>query len=178
MLKSDRIWGYVDLKEKVIAIDTAQDSIAERFLRRLKAPFDGLDIRPLKFNEPTDKLLTGVFLGGAPAQFSLGRECRMQDSAEVKSVVRWTDFDLDDQIIRNHVANGMRLTHVAMVYENTMSFVLDQNGAITKLRLLGMDDDRQENDEPLARLDAEFVLITGTLRKLLGDLKKVLGGAT
>ena len=69
----------------------------------------------------------------------------------------------------------MRLTHLAIEYDNVVSFVLDENGVISKLRFLGMDDDGVDG-EPLARLDAEFVLITGTLRKLLDDLKKSLGG--
>lgn len=176
MLKSDKIWGYVDLKEKVIGIDAGQDSAAERFLRRLQAPFDGLKIRPLQYKQPVDELLTGIFLGGAPGQFSVGRECRMQDAADASSLVRWTDFDLSDQTIRNHVVNGMRLTHLEIVYDNAMSCVLDKNGVITKLRFLGMDDDSDDHNDPLARLDAEFVLITGTLRRLLGDLKKLLGG--
>jgi len=176
MLKSDRIWGYFDLKEKVIGIDAAQDAAAERFLRRLRAPFGDLNIRPLQYKQPVDELLTKIFLGGAPGQFALGRECRMQDSADAGSVVRWTDFDLDDQSIRNHVASGMRLTHLGIVYDNVMSCVLDQNGVITKLRFLGMDDDADEQSEPLARLDSEFVLVTGTLRNLLADLRKLLGG--
>ena len=100
----------------------------------------------------------------------------MQDPADVGSVVRWTDFDLADPTIRNHVANGMRLTHLAVEYEGVMGFVLDENGTISKLRVLGMDDDRDAANEPLARLDAEFVVITGTLRKLVADLKKLLDG--
>jgi DNA recombination-dependent growth factor C len=37
-----------------------------------------------------------------------------------------------------------------------------------------MDDDKTDELEPLARLDAEFVLITGTLRALVADLRKLL----
>jgi len=174
MLKSDRIWAYVDLKEKVLGIDTALDSVAERLLRRLQASVDGINIRPLQFMRPVDELLTGIFFEDAPTQFSLGRECRMQDLADAKSIVRWTDFDLSD--IRDHVANGMRLTHLSIVYDNILSCVLNENGVISKLRFLGMDDDNENHKDPLARQDAEFVLITGTLRNLLGDLKKQLGG--
>ena len=176
MLKSDRIWGYVDPKEKVIGIDAAQETVAERFLRRLQAPFDGLNVRPLQYKQPVDELLTGILLGGAPGQFAAGRECRMQDVADSGSTVRWSNFDLSDQTVRNHVGSGMRLTHLALEYDNVMSCVLDENGVITKLRFLGADDDGEDNDDPLARLDAEFVLMTGTLRRLLGDLKKLLGG--
>jgi recombination associated protein RdgC len=176
LLKSDKIWGYVDLKEKVIGIDAAQDSAAERFLRRLQTPFDGLKIKPLQYKEPVDELLTGIFLGGAPSQFSVGRECRMRDASDAGSIVRWTDFDLSERTIRDHVANGMRLTHLAIIYDEIMGCVLDETGVITKLRFLGMDDDGDDHNDPLARQDAEFALITGTLRRLLDDLKKTLGG--
>ena len=176
MLKSDRIWGYIDLKEKVLGIDTALDSVAERFLRRMQASLDGINIRPLQFMKPVDELLTGIFFEDAPRQFSLGRECRMQDLGDAASKVRWTDFDLSDKSIRDHVANGMRLTHLSVVYDNIMNFVMDENGVLTKLKFIGMDDDNEGHTDPLARQDAEFVLITATLRNLLGDLKKSLGG--
>jgi recombination associated protein RdgC len=176
MLKSDRIWGYVDLKEKVLGIDTALDSVAERFLRRMQASLDGINIRPLQFMKPVDELLSGIFFDDAPRQFSLGRECRMQDLGDAASKVRWTDFDLSDKSIRDHVANGMRLTHLSIVYDNIMNFTMDENGVLTKLKFIGMDDDIENHKEALARQDAEFVLITGTLRNLLGDLKKQLGG--
>jgi recombination associated protein RdgC len=175
MLKSDRIWGYYDLKEKVIGIDVLHDAAAERFLRRLRASIDGADLRPLQFAKPLDELLTAIFFNDGPEGFALGRECRMQILGDASSVVRWSDFDLNDAGIRNHVAHGMRLTHLAIVYDNTMSFVLNENGVISKMRLIGMDDDGEDHVDPLARLDAEFALITGTLRSLLGALRKALG---
>lgn len=176
MLKSDRIWGYFDLKEKILGIDVAQETAAERFLRRLQASVDGVNLRPLYYQKPFDDLLTSVFLGGAPRQFTVGRECRMQDAADSGSIVRWSNFDLSDRSIRDHVAHGMRLTHLEIVYDNVMSFVLSEKGVATKLKFLGMDDDNEDHEDPLARLDAEFVLFTGTLRRLLGDLRKLLGG--
>jgi len=176
MLKSDRIWGYYDLKEQVVGIDVLHDAAAERLLRRLQASLDGLTIRPLQFAKPVDELLAAAFFDGAPRQFTLGRECRMQDPGDTSSVVRWSDFDLSDSTIRNHVANGMRLTHLAIEYDSVMSFVLNENGVISKLRFIGMDDDSEDHLDPLAKLDAEFALISGTLRRLLKDLRKELGG--
>lgn len=176
LLKSDKIWGFVDLKEKLIGIDTAQNAAAERFLRRLRAAFGDLNIKPLQFRQPVAELLTKIFLGDAPGQIVVGRECRMQDARDPGSIVRWTDFDLSDKSIRDHVAHGMRLTHLGIEYDNVMSCVLDENGVITKLRFIGMGDDGEDHTDPLARLDAEFVMVTGTLRMLIADLKKLLGG--
>lgn len=176
MLKSDKIWGYVDLKEKVLGIDAAQPTAAERFLRRLSVGVENVNFRPLAFNKPVQDLLTRVLLGNAPAQFALGRECLMQDPGEPKSKVRWSGFDLADKAIRDHIADGMRLTHLAIIYDNILSFVLDENGVLSKVRIVGMDDESDDHQDPLARMDSEFVLTSGTLRLLLADLRKALGG--
>jgi len=176
MLKSDRIPGYIDVKEKILAVDAGQNAATERFLLHLRTPFDDVAINPLQFNRPVGELLNKVFFGSAPSQFALGRECRMQDAADVRSIVRWSDFDLSDKTIKEHVANGMRLTHLAIVYDNILSCVLDEEGVIRKLRFLGADDEGDDAGDPLTRMDAEFVLMTGTLRLMLADMKKLLGG--
>lgn len=176
MVKSVRIRGYVDIAAKILAIDSAQPANAERFLRRLKAPFGDLNIQPLQFASPVHEFLTAMFLGDAPPNFALGRECRMQDAADAGSNVRWSNFDLTDSTIRRHVVDGMRLTHLGLVYDNIMSFVLDENGVITKVKFLGIDDGADEEGDAVARLDAEFVLLSGTLRALLKDLGRLLGG--
>ncbi len=116
-----------------------------------------------------------IFLGNAPSQFALGRECRMQDAGDFQSRVRWTQFDLTDQSIRAHVADGMRLTHLAIDYDNVMSFVLDEDATLTKIKLLGMDEKADDANDALAQLDAEFVLLSGIVRQLITDLEKQLG---
>ena len=177
MLKSDRIYGYVDLKEKVLGIDAAQNAAAERFLLHLRSPFDGINISPLQFQRPVGELLNKIFFGSAPIQFDVGRECRMQDASDAGATVRWNQFDLADQSIKDHVANGMRLTHLAIVYDNILSCVLSEDGVITKLRFLGADDEGDDDGDPLTRMDAEFALMSGTLRLMLADMKKLLDEA-
>lgn len=176
MVKSDRIMGYVDLKEKLLAIDAGQDAATERFLLHLRAPFDTLNLKPIAFNKPVGELLNLIFFGNAPSQFAIGNECQMQDPMDKRSKVRWSNFDLADRSIRDHVANGMRLTQLAIVYDNVLSCVLDENGVLRKLKFLGTEDDGDVAADPLTRLDAEFVLMSGTLRHLLTDMKKLLDG--
>ena len=101
MLKSDRIRGFVDPGENVIAIDAAQEANAERFLRRLTAGVDGLSIQPLGFREPIEALLGKILFGDSPRQFHAGRECRMQDLKDSRATVRWVNFDLTEPSIRN-----------------------------------------------------------------------------
>ncbi|MDH3977805.1 MAG: recombination-associated protein RdgC [Gammaproteobacteria bacterium] len=182
LLKSDRVWGYMDLGEKIIAVDAATPSNAERFLQSLYLPLNELgaskpELRPVKYTKPLGDLLRQMFLGKLPERFNLGRECKMQDATEAGSTVRWADFDLNDSTIRNHVADGMRLTHLAIEYDHVLSCVINENGILSKLRLLGMDNKADISDEePLAKLDAQFVLLSGILRQLRKDLKELLDG--
>ena len=60
-------------------------------------------------------------------------------------------------------------SHISpIVYDNILSCVLDEDGVITKLRFVGMDEDGGDELDPIARQDADFVLLTGTLRRLHG----------
>ena len=92
----------------------------------------------------------------------------MQDPADSKASVRFADMDLTDANIRRHVRDGMKLTHLGMGFNGLMSFVLDEHGGLGKLRLAEADaPDSGADEDPLARFDAEFVLLTGTLREYL-----------
>ena len=174
LLKSDRIKGFVNAKERLIAIDTGQEANAERFLRRVTAAVDGLSIKPMQFAGPMEQFLGKVLHADCPAQFVAGRECRLQDLTDPRAIVRCTNVGLSDPSFRRHIADGMRLTHLAIEYDNVASLVLDLDGNITKLKFVG-DETDTELETATERLDADFVLLTGVLNNLLKDLAKQLG---
>ena len=177
LLRSERTKGFLFLSEKIFAIDASTPTKADRFLEYLRAPLGSIDTTNLTFKRSLADLLTRIFLGDAPSGINLGRECRMQDASDTRSRVHWLDMDLTDRSIRKHVRDGMKLTHLALEVGSVMSCVIDENGALSKLRLLGMDaKEETEDEDPQARLDAEFVLLTGTLRQLIDVLARSLGG--
>ncbi len=122
-------------------------------------------------------MLARVFAGDPPPKFALGHECRMRDRADAKSSVRWSEVDLTHANVRRCVKDGMELTHLGFEFGSAMSGVLDANGGIGKLKLLGLDEPADDViEEPLARLDAELALLGGTLRQLVAGLRQALGG--
>src|SRR5690606_4155957 len=190
LLKSDRLLGMYIESEQVLAIATASEAKAEHFIDHLRGPLGSLDAKPLAFKRSFADFLPRAFAGEAPG-FELGRECRMQDPADAKGVVRWQNVDLGHPNVRKCWKDGLALTHVANEFGQVLSGVIDANGVIGKLKLVCLEDEARggaapppdENGqsesaeaEALARLDAEFVLLSGTLRALLGALKKALGG--
>ncbi len=177
LLKSERTAGFFLHSERLVGIDTASESKAEAFLNELRAGLGTLPVTPLTFRKPVGALLTQIFLGDGPETFAPGRECRMQDPTDGGAYVHWSDMQLTDNSVRKHVRDGLKIDRLAIEFDAVVGCVLDQQGVIRKLRLRGQESIEEVADEsPLARLDADFVLLTGTLRRLITALKTILGG--
>jgi recombination associated protein RdgC len=177
LLRSERTRGFFLESDGLLAIDAASPVRTERFLEMLRMALGKLDVSELEFKRPVSDLLTRIFLGDPLPGIRLGRECRMKDPADSKATVRFADMDLTGASIRKHVRDGLQLTHLGIEFQGIMSCSIDENGGLGKLKLLGMDArEASDAEDPLARLDAEFVLLTGTLRQFLGVLGKALGG--
>ena len=179
LLKSDRIWGLYLRDERLLGIDTSSEAHAERFLDKLRSAFGSLEVTPLGFKESVGRLLNAVFLSKGPPAFVVGRECRMKDPSVGTTSVSWMDVDLTDASVQKHVRDGFKLDRLAMTFEEVVSFVLDDAAMLRKIRFAGMEvaeDGIDLDEDPIARLDAEFVLLTGMLKRLMQAMKKQLGG--
>jgi len=177
LLKSERSRACFIHAESLLAIDAATDARAEWFIDQLRTCFGQFNCVPLAFNKSPEELLKRIFLGENLPGFSLGRECRMQDLSDSRSIATWREFELTDPSIRRHISDGMKLTHLGVGFDEILSCVINQDGVISKLRLIEGDAvDTPDFEDPLARLDADFVLLTGTISRMLESLKKLLGG--
>jgi recombination associated protein RdgC len=177
LVKSERARACFIHSESLLVIDVGTETKAEWFLDQLRPCFDQFFCTPVTFNILPADLMHRIFMGESPLGFSLGRECRMQDATDSKSFVTWKDFELTDGSIRRHVAEGMKLTHLGLGFDEVMACVINEDGVFSKLSFIqGEAVDNFETEDPMARLDADFVLLTGAVRRLVEDLKKLLGG--
>ena len=177
LVKSERNRACFIHSESVLVVDVGTETKAEWFLDQLRLCFTEFGYIPLTYNTPPADLLTRIFMGESPLGFSLGRECRMQDEGDSKSRVSWNDFELSDTSIRQHVIEGMKLTHLGICFDEVMNCVINDGAVFSKLKFIGSEAvDNFDAEDPMARLDADFVLLTGAIRRLIEDLKKLLGG--
>ena len=161
----------------MLVIDAGTDSKAEWFIDQLRTCFSEFNCTPLTFNHQPAELLKRIFLGESPLGFTLGRECRMQDLSDSKSIATWREFELTDSSIRKPVDDGKRRTHLGVGFDELLSCVINEHGDITKFKVIEGDAiDTPDSDDPLARLDADFVLLSGTVTRMVANLKKLLGG--
>jgi recombination associated protein RdgC len=177
LVRSQRTRACFLRAESVLAIDAASPSQAEWLIDQLRPCFGRFNCRPLKFNTPPAEMIKRIFLGDAPGSFQLGRECRLQDPSDRQAVGAWRNIELADQAIRRHVIDGMKLTHLGIVFDHVISAVLSEDGVVSKLKIVAEEDEVLTWDQdPLALFDSNFALLAGTVRNLLGALKKQLGG--
>jgi recombination associated protein RdgC len=183
LLKSERTAALFLLNENVLAIGTGSETRAERFLELLRMALGKLDAEPIQFARPVESVLQRVLAGDPPPRFTLGREARMRDRADAKGSVRWSEIDLTNANVRRCIKDGMELTHLGLQFDGALQAVLDSKGALSKLKLVGLDEAADEAAEgveapenPLVRLDAELALLGGTLRQLIAGLRGALGG--
>ncbi|MDZ4728374.1 MAG: recombination-associated protein RdgC [Xanthomonadales bacterium] len=176
LVKSDRIRGFYLQDENILGIETATPAQAEWFIDHLRKALGRLHCSPLAFEKSPLELLSKVFMGRPVARFELGRECRMQGMLDNKSIVTWRDLDLDDDSIRHHLTEGMQLTHLGLSYDSILALVLSTDCVISKFKFFeGEAVDTTDDEDPIARQDADFILMTGSLKRILQDLSKELG---
>lgn len=177
LVKSERMRACFLHSESLLVIDAGTETKAEWFMEQLRPCFDQFFCTPLTFNILPADLMHRIFMGEPALGFSLGRECRMMEISDSKSLVTWRDFELSDHSIRQHVVEGMKLTHLGLGFDEVMSCVISDEGSFSKIKFIQGDAvDNFVDEDPMAKLDADFVLLTGAVRRLLEDLKQLLGG--
>jgi recombination associated protein RdgC len=177
LLRSERTKAFFLRSDNILAVDAGTPNKLEHFLEMLKLALGRFDADSLEYKRSIEDLLTRTFLGDPPPGIRLGRECRMQDPSDSKASVRFSDMDLSDPNVRKHVRDGLKIAQLGIEFGGALSCVIDEHGALSKLKLAGDEaPDTGAEENPLTRLDAEFVLLTGTVRQLLATLGKALGG--
>jgi recombination associated protein RdgC len=177
LLKSERSRACFILSESLLVIDVSTINKAEWFIDQLRTCFGQFACVPVTYNNAPGELMKRIFLGETPLGFSLGRECRMQDLTDSQSVATWRNIELSDQSIRHHVIDGMKLTHLGVGFDEMLTCVINEEAEVSKLKFIeGEDVDTSDAEDPQSRQDADFVLLTGAVKRLNDDLKKLLGG--
>ncbi len=179
--KNRKTYGYLDLSSGFLVVDAATAKAAENFASRLRKSLGSLPVRPPAVNQSPAFTFTGWLSDAVeqPDTVALGEDCWMSDPSEVGGKVIARGLDLNSDEVRNHLDAGMQATKLAMTWDDNVSFCLDKELGITRLKFgdgfYGQLDD-VDSDDALARFDAAFSLMTQELSRLIPGLLEALGG--
>ncbi|WP_297797062.1 recombination-associated protein RdgC [uncultured Marinobacter sp.] len=179
--KNRRCFAYLAPKDGVLVVDAGSSKQAEDLASFLRKSLGSLPVRPPAVEQAPAFTFTGWLNESIdlPSTIELGSECELKDPSEDGGVVRCKGLDLQADEIRNHLDTGMQVTKLAVTWDDSLSFVLDEELGIRRLKFgdtLQEKLDDVDADDAAARFDAAFALMTLELARLIPGLLEALGG--
>jgi recombination associated protein RdgC len=172
-----RIWAWIDPVNGWLGIDTSSMARAEEVIECLHKTLDDFPLKLLRPARSPSSAMADWLTGGAPAGFTVDRDCELRSVSEERVAVRYTHHPLDGSEIKNHLATGKAPTRLALTFNDRVSFVLSEKLELKRLDFLDVvREELGSDDDDEAVFDAEFALMTGELARLLPALLEALGG--
>lgn len=179
--RNRRCYAYLSPKDGLLVVDAGSSKQAEDLASTLRKSLGSLPVRPPAVEQSPAFTFTGWLNETVehPSTIELGSECELKDPSEDGGVVRCKGLDLKADEIRNHLEAGMQVTRLALTWDDSLSFVLDEELGIRRLKFgetLQEQLDEVDKDDAVAKFDAAFTLMTLELSRMIPGLLEALGG--
>lgn len=179
--RNRRCFAYLAPQDGVLVVDAGSAKQAEDLASTLRKSLGSLPVRPPAVEQAPAFTFTGWLNESIehPATIELGSECELKDPSEDGGVVRCKGLDLKADEIRNHLEAGMQVTKLALTWDDNVSFVLDEELGIRRLKFGETLQDQLDDvdaDDAMAKFDAAFTIMTLELSRLIPGLLEALGG--
>ena len=179
--RNRRCFAYLAPQDGVLVVDAGSAKQAEDLASALRKCLGSLPVRPPAVEQAPAFTFTGWLNESIdlPGAVVLGSECELKDPSEDGGVVRCKGLDLKADEIRNHLDAGMQVTKLSLTWDDNVSFVLDEELGIRRLKFGETLQDQLEDvdaDDSAAKFDAAFTLMTLELSRLIPGLLEALGG--
>ncbi|MCK5926279.1 MAG: recombination-associated protein RdgC, partial [Methylococcales bacterium] len=171
---SRKTYAYIDPKGGWIVVDSASSKKAEDLLSYLRKCLGSLPIVPVaSANNPSQVMTQWLMDNEIPQGISIEDECELRSTEEEGGIVRCKNHDLSLPEIKNHLQQNKLVTKLALNWDDKISFILDEELAVKRLRLSDLIQDQiaDINAETEAeRFDADFSIMTLELANFLPRL--------
>jgi len=173
-VKTSRTDVFLDTQRGIAFVDTSSRKTGENVMSDIRGLLGSFPAMPLNAEVAPRSVLTGWIAGEAlPPGLSLGEEAELKDPVDGGAVAKVQHQELASDEISKHLDAGKQVTKLALVLEDSVSFVLGDDLVVRKLKFLdGALDPRgdREPDGRRAELDARFALQAGELTRLFDTL--------
>lgn len=174
-------YAYIDHQGGLIVVNSSSAKRAEDLLSKLREALGSLRCIPVSAkNIPTQVMTHWLQTNSMPANFELGEECELQAGKDAR-VIRCKKQDLTASEILSHIQSGMFVSKLSLDYREGITFVLDDQLAIKRLKFDDTVSEKANERNPESKAEqfgADFAVMTTELRALIKDLLAAFGGET
>lgn len=174
--------AWIDPVNGWLGIDTAASGQAERILDALRGALEEFPVRTLKVNRSPASLMAGWLATEPEAPFTIDQDCVLKAVTDDKATIRYSHYSLDHDDVREHLHSGKNPTRLALTWNDSISFVLDEKGTLLKLNWLDLINKQREDElagndgNALLIAQAYLTILGNNFAHLLADLVDNLGG--
>ncbi|MDD5411830.1 MAG: recombination-associated protein RdgC [Methylobacter sp.] len=177
---SNKTYAYIDPKGGWLIVDTASSKKAEDLLSLLRKCLGSLPAVPLNTIEKPIATMTGWLINNeAPADITIEDECELRAPEEEGGIIRCKRHDLSLPEIKNHLDTGKEVIKLAVSWADRLSFIIDENMAIKRLKFLDLIQDQVadiETYDEAEQFDVDFSIMSLELSNFLPRLMELFGG--
>ncbi|AOY90520.1 hypothetical protein BKK79_00760 [Cupriavidus sp. USMAA2-4] len=174
-----KVSAWIDPVNGWLAIDAASAQKADVIRGELFRAIDGLKLVPIRTQHaPVAAMTEWLATDTAPAGFTIDQDAELRATGEGRATVRYVQHTLEPADVNRHIAAGKRCTHLAMTWNDRVSFVLTDSLTLKRVTALEVIKESAGAAEKTAdeAFDGDFLLMAGELAGMLSDLMAALGG--
>ena len=179
--KSQDTFAYIDAEAGWIVIDASSFKKAEELTSCLRESIGSLPIiNPALKNIPSAIMTQWLQQNPTvPAPFSLGFDCELREPGDEGGQISVKKQTLITNEILAHLDAGMQVSKLAMNWDDAQTFVLGDDLIIRKLKFTEVIEEKLDDiqaETAAEQFDADFSVMTLSVRQLITDLVSALGG--
>ncbi|ESS71374.1 recombination-associated protein RdgC [Methyloglobulus morosus KoM1] len=176
---SRKTYAYIDPKGGWLVVDAASSNKAEDLLSLLRRSLGSLPAVPINTtNNPVTVMTQWLVSQQTPDDIVVEDECELRSPGEEASIIRCKRQDLALPEIQNHLDSGKEVIQLALSWADRLSFVLDKNLAIKRLRFLDLVQDQLKEldiEDEATRFDVDFAIMSAELGLFLPRIIALFG---
>lgn len=177
---SRNTYTYIDPKGGWVVVDSGSAGKAEDMLSSLRKCLGSLAVVPINTRQkPVPTMTKWLTNNETPKGITIEDECELRSPEEDGGIVRCKKHDLALPEIKNHLESGKQVINMAVNWEDRLSFVLDENLTVKRLRFLELIQDQiadTNTETEQERFDADFSIMTAEFANFLPRLLELFGG--
>lgn len=177
---SKRTFAYIDAKGGWIVIDAASAKKAEDLLSHLRQCLGSLAVVPVTTKQKPVLTMTRWLLDNQPpGDITIEDECELRAPEQEGAIIRCKRHDLALPEIKNHLDNGKQVIKLAISWADRLSFIIDENLTIKRLRFLELIQEQAaevDTGDETEQFDVDFSIMTLELAGFLTRLLELFGG--
>jgi len=148
----------------------------------LRKNLGSLPLIPVSSKEKPVTVMTQWLINNeSPSDILVEDECELRAPEEAGGIIRCKRQNLAAPEVKNHLDTGKQAIKLALSWSERLSFVLDENLAVKRLKFLELVQeqvDATDTDDEQAQFDVDFTIMTQEFSKFLPRLLNLFGGET